>query len=77
MLPGFSGKKIASPALVSATLWLGNTAALLRVGSILLAPLLIAITVAGVSLYAILFGISGPIGLALVICLTVNLWPAL
>jgi hypothetical protein len=77
MLPGFSGKKIASPALVSATLWLGNTAALLRVGSILLAPLLIAINVAGVSLYAILFGISGPIGLALVICLTVNLWPAL
>jgi len=77
MLPGFSGKKKASPALVSATLWLGNTAALLRVGSILLAPLLIAINVAGVSLYAILFGISGPIGLALVICLTVNLWPAL
>ncbi len=77
MLPGFSGKKIASPALVSATLWLGNSAALLRVGSILLAPLLIAINVAGVSLYAILFGISGPIGLALVICLTVNLWPAL
>ncbi len=77
MLPGFSGKKIASPTLVSATLWLGNAAALLRVSSILLAPLLTTINIAGVSLYAILFGLSGPIGLALVICLAVNLWPAL
>src|SRR6266568_1986451 len=34
MLPGFSGGSIASPILVNATLWLGNTAALLRVGTI-------------------------------------------
>ena len=77
MIPGFSGGKIASPALVSATLWLGNTAALLRVGSLLLATVLATISFAGNSLYSILFGLSGPLGLALAICLAVNLWPAL
>jgi uncharacterized protein involved in response to NO len=77
MIPGFSGKKIASPALVNATLWLGNTTVLLRAGSILLAPFLVTINIVGVSLYAILFGLSGPMGLALAICLSVNLWPAL
>ncbi|HEX9134073.1 MAG TPA: hypothetical protein VF844_17410 [Ktedonobacteraceae bacterium] len=77
MIPGFSGGKIASPGLVSATLWLGNTAALLRVGSLLLATVLATISFAGGSLYSILFGLSGPVGLALAICLVVNLWPAL
>jgi uncharacterized protein involved in response to NO len=77
MLPGFSGGRIASPAFVRATLWLGNTAALLRVGTLLLAPLLVSLSVAGSSLYAIVFGLSGPLGLALAICLTINLWPAL
>jgi len=77
MLPGFSGGSIASPAFVSATLWLGNMAVLLRVGSLLLAPLLVSPSVGGISLYAILFGLSGPLGLALAICLTINLWPAL
>ncbi|HET7638696.1 MAG TPA: hypothetical protein VFK47_08150, partial [Ktedonobacteraceae bacterium] len=77
MIPGFSGGKIASPGLVSATLWLGNTAALLRVGSLLLATVLATISFAGSSLYSILFGLSGPIGLALAICLAMNLWPAL
>lgn len=77
MVPGFSGGKIASPALVSATLWLGNTAAFLRVGSLLLAPVLAPLSIAGFSLYSILFGLSGPVGLALAICLAVNLWPAL
>jgi uncharacterized protein involved in response to NO len=77
MIPGFSGGKIASPALVGATLWLGNTAALLRVGSLLLATVLATISFAGSSLYSILFGLSGPVGLALAICLAVNLWPAL
>jgi uncharacterized protein involved in response to NO len=77
MIPGFSGGKIASPGLVSATLWLGNTAALLRVGSLLLATVLATISFAGSSLYSVLFGLSGPIGLALAICLAMNLWPAL
>ena len=77
MIPGFSGGKIASPGLVSATLWLGNTAALLRVGSLLLATILATMSFAGGSLFTILFGLSGPAGLALAICLLVNLWPAL
>jgi uncharacterized protein involved in response to NO len=75
MLPGFSGGKIASPKLVSATLWLGNAAALLRVGSILFAPLLASAQ--GFAIDTILLSLSGPCGLALAICLAINLWPAL
>ncbi len=77
MLPGFSGGKIASARLVSATLWLGNSAALLRVGSLLVAPAASMLMVGGYSLTSLLFGLSGPLGLALVLCLTINLWPAL
>ncbi|HKT39669.1 MAG TPA: hypothetical protein VJR48_14935, partial [Ktedonobacterales bacterium] len=40
MVPGFSGGHILSAKLVTATLWLGNSAAILRVGSLLIAPLL-------------------------------------
>jgi len=69
MVPGFSSKVIRSPMLVTATLVLGNLAALLRVGSLLLAPVL-----PGSELF---FALSGPTGLALILCLTVNLWPAL
>lgn len=77
MLPGFSGGHIRSAALVSATLWLGNGAALLRVGSLLIAPALGALGNVGTALDAAAFGISGQVGLALAICLAVNLWPAL
>jgi hypothetical protein len=77
IIPGFSGGKITSPLLVSATLWLGNIAALLRVGSLLLVAILATVSIAGGSLYSILFGLSGPFGLALAICLAINLWPAL
>ena len=69
LVPGFSGKAIRSPMLVTAILLLGNLAALLRVGSVVLAPLL-----AGSQFF---FALSGPTGLALILCLTVNLWPAL
>ncbi len=76
MISGFSGQQIASPALVHVMLWLGNATALLRVGSLLLAPLLEALS--GTTLIAtIAFGLSGPLGLALAICLLLNLWPAL
>jgi hypothetical protein len=72
MLPGFSGGAIASPRLVAAALWLGNLAALLRVGSIVVGSL------AGTSGFTeALFGLSGPLGLAFAICLAVNLWPAI
>ncbi|HEU5343710.1 MAG TPA: hypothetical protein VFU60_05155 [Ktedonobacterales bacterium] len=77
MVPGFSGGHILSAKLVTATLWLGNSAAILRVGSLLIAPLLDALGPAGAFVDALLFGLSGPLGLALAICLAVNLWPAL
>lgn len=75
MLPNFSGRHIASPRLVSATLWLGNAAALLRVGSILFAPLFPGSS--GYTFDTFLFSLSGPLGLALAICLAINLWPLL
>lgn len=74
MLPGFSGGTIRAAWLVSATLWLGNLAALFRVGSLLLAPWL---TLGTLNLGEIAFGCSGILGLALAICLACNLWPAL
>lgn len=77
MLPGFSGGPIRSAGLVRATLWLGNSAAALRVGSLLLSPLLARFTGIGQTLDAAAFGLSGPVGLALAVCLAVNLWPAL
>ena len=77
MLPGFSGGTILSPALVSATLWFGNAAALFRVGSLLLAPVLTALSSTGQTIVSILFGLSGPLGLAFAICLAINLWPAI
>ena len=76
MIPGFSGQQIASAGLVSATFWLGNAAALLRVGSLLLAPVLAPFS-GGTLIDSIAFGLSGPLGLALAICLLINLWPAL
>ena len=69
LVPGFSRKAIRSPRLVTAILLLGNLAALLRVGSLLFAAMLPGAT--------FFFALSGPTGLALVLCLTVNLWPAL
>jgi uncharacterized protein involved in response to NO len=75
MLPGFSGGKIVSPKLVSATLWLGNAAAVLRVGSLFLAPLFGGTQ--GIAIDTILFSLSGPLGLALALCLAINLWPTL
>ena len=77
MIPGFSGRKIAGPSWVTALFWLGNLAALLRVGPLLLLPALVAWGNEGLSIYTVLFGLSGPVGLAFAICLTINLWPAL
>jgi len=77
MVPGFSGGHILSAKLVTATLWLGNSAAILRVGSLLVAPLLDGLGPGGAWADSLLFGLSGPLGLALAICLAVNLWPAL
>ncbi len=77
MIPGFSGGSIATPRLVTALLWLGNSAALLRVGSLLIAPALASMGSGGAALDSALFGVSGPIGLTYAICLAITLWPAL
>ena len=74
MLPGFSGGTSRGAVLVSATLWLGNLAALLRVGSLIFAPWLV---LGPLDLGQVAFGCSGVLGLALAICLACNLWPAL
>jgi len=74
MLPGFSGGTIRSGRLVSATLWLGNLAALFRVGSLVFAPWLM---IGSFDLGQVAFGWSGALGLALAISLAYNLWPAL
>jgi uncharacterized protein involved in response to NO len=76
MIPGFSGGRIRSGKLVAAELWLGNSAALLRVGSIILTPWLVG-SGGGLAVARFAFGLSGPLGLALAICLLVNMWPAL
>jgi uncharacterized protein involved in response to NO len=77
MIPGFSNGRIRSRQLVTATLWLGNGAAFLRVGSLLAAPLLEAVGARGNFLDQVAFGLSGPLGLSLALCLAINLWPAL
>ncbi len=74
MLPGFSGGTIRSAKLVSATLWLGNLAALFRVGSLIFAPWLV---IGSLNLARFAFCCSGILGLGLAICLACNLWPAL
>jgi hypothetical protein len=77
MVPGFSGGAIASPRLVAATLWLGNLASALRVLPLLLGGALTSLWPASSWLVSLLFGLSGPLGLATVVCLAGNLWPAL
>lgn len=77
MIPGFSGGSIATPRLVTALLWLGNSAALLRVGSLLAQPALAALGSGGATLDSLLFGLSGPVGLTFAVCLAITLWPAL
>jgi hypothetical protein len=73
MLPGFSHGRIRSAGYVTATLWLGNAAALLRVGGVLLLEGGGGENALGMAL----FGLSGPLGLAFAACLAINLWPAI
>jgi uncharacterized protein involved in response to NO len=76
MLPGFSGSKLASPHLVTATLWLGNGAAILRVVPVMVGPWLSSSAglPTGIMLWLSgAFGFSGPLALAAMLCFTVNL----
>jgi uncharacterized protein involved in response to NO len=74
MLPGFLGQKqVRSPALVTVTLWLGNTAVLCRI--LIGAPTVFWQALPGVVPgVQIAFALSGLLGLAAVGCLGVNLW---
>ncbi len=76
MLPGFAGSKLLSPRLVTATLWLGSAAALLRVIPVLVSPWIGPPGLPDVlaSLLRDAFGLSGPLALAALLCFTINLW---
>lgn len=74
MIPGFTGKRLASTGLVMATFYLGNAAAACRI-----LPLLVPISwIEGVAWIAagtrLFFASSGAFGLAAVSCLGINLW---
>jgi uncharacterized protein involved in response to NO len=75
MLPGFLKKKaVASPALVEATVWLGNAAAVFRVVPFILPPVLLELLPAAGRIARVAFGLSGLTALAAVVCLATNLW---
>ncbi len=75
MLPGFLHRKaVASPALVEATLWLGNAATVFRVLPFVLPATLRESIPALGTLVQGAFGLSGLIALGAVMCLAVNLW---
>ncbi|GIW52361.1 MAG: hypothetical protein KatS3mg081_1716 [Gemmatimonadales bacterium] len=75
MIPGFVQKRrVASPALVDATFWLGNAALICRVVPLLL-PAWLGLPVPGVAgALGAMFGVSGILGMFAVGCLAVNLW---
>jgi uncharacterized protein involved in response to NO len=76
MLPGFAGGKLRSLHLVTATLWLGSAAALLRVFPVLVSPWMSALGLPSwiAPLLQGAFGFSGPLALAALLCFTINLW---
>ena len=75
MLPGFmQQRRIASPALVEATLWLGNAAAVCRVLLFVVPPAVLQMLPESMLVARTAFAISGLLGFAAVWCLAVNLW---
>jgi uncharacterized protein involved in response to NO len=75
MLPGFlQQRRVASPALVAATFWLGNAAVVCRVLPFVLPPMLLQGVPGGAVMARTAFAVSGLLGLATVWCLAVNLW---
>lgn len=75
MLPGFLRKKrIASPALVDATFWLGNAATITRVLPLLFTLPQFASLPLMIRLSEWAFALSGILGMAAVACLAVNLY---
>jgi hypothetical protein len=75
MLPGFlQQRRVASPALVEATFWLGNAAVVCRVVLFVLPPGVLQEIPGLAWLGRSAFAISGLLGLAAVWCLAVNVW---
>ena len=75
LIPGLLKKKcVARPALVEATFWLGNIAAMFRVVPLILPSSLLEATSLTVMMTQTAFAFSGIIGLIAVLCLAINLW---
>ncbi len=75
MIPGFVGKKqVAVPMLVSATFWLGNSAAVFRVLPLIMPMALFEAFPVAVQIAQTLFALSGALGLLAIVCLAFNLW---
>jgi uncharacterized protein involved in response to NO len=75
MLPGFlQQRRVASPALVAATFWLGNAAVVCRVLPFVLPPMLLQGVPGSAVLASTAFAVSGLLGWVAVCCLAVNLW---
>lgn len=75
MIPGFMGeRKIASPRLVRATFWLGNSATLFRVLPLVLPVALFEAWPSTVPIAQTAFALSGALGLFAIACLAINLW---
>ena len=75
MLPGFlQQRRVARPALVDATLWLGNTAAVCRVLLFVVPPAVLQMIPGSMLVARTAFAVSGLLGFAAVWCLAVNLW---
>ena len=75
MVPGFLGqRRLAYPALVTATLWLGNAAVIGRVVGLIFPVALLDILPHGAAIARSAFALSGILGLLAVMCLAVNLW---
>ena len=75
MIPGFMTiRRIASPRLVEAAFWLGNTAVICRV-LIFLVPAELGSLLPWLMTFARwALGVSGPLGLGAAACLAANLW---
>lgn len=78
MLPGFLHKRrVASPALVTATFWLGNAAAVCRVLVFVLPTVVLQSVPTSAVLARTALAVSGLLGFAAVLCLAINLWKTL
>jgi uncharacterized protein involved in response to NO len=75
MVPGLlHRRRVAHPALVSTTFWLGNLSMICRVLLFVLPVTLIQALPWSLSVARLAFALSGLLGLAAVACLAVNLW---